>query len=101
MRRLLAFWLTVLLLLLAGSSRSLAAPPAAPDAYTLEWWTVNAGGGTSKGGAYALSGTAGQPDSGIAMVGGTYTLVGGFWNGAVQGLSGYRPINVMLPILKR
>lgn len=40
------------------------------------------GGGTSSGGAFALSGTIGQPDAG-AMSGGNYLLAGGFW-GASQ-----------------
>jgi hypothetical protein len=51
--------------------------------YDLSWWTVDGGGGDSKGGVYALGGTAGQPDVGPALSGGVYTLVGGFWGGAV------------------
>jgi hypothetical protein len=50
--------------------------PAQP--YTLEWSTIDGGGGTSTGGVYSVTGTIGQPDAGL-MSGGSYTLVGGFW----------------------
>jgi hypothetical protein len=46
--------------------------------YTIDWYTIDGGGGTSTGGVYAVSGTIGQPDAG-AMSGGSYTLQGGFW----------------------
>ena len=46
--------------------------------YTIDWFTIDGGGGTSTGGVYAVSGTIGQPDAG-AMSGGNYTLEGGFW----------------------
>jgi hypothetical protein len=53
--------------------------------YTIDWSTVDGGGGTSTGGVYSLSGTIGQPDAGT-MSGGNYTLAGGFWGvlGVVQ-----------------
>ncbi|MBC7225943.1 MAG: hypothetical protein H5T61_01740 [Thermoflexales bacterium] len=64
--------------------------------YDLTWSTVDGGGYTwSTGGAYALGGTVGQPEAGVALTGGGYTLVGGFWSGvAVQ----YR---VYLPLVLR
>jgi hypothetical protein len=46
--------------------------------YTLNWWTVDGGGGTSTGGVFTVSGTIGQPDAG-RMSGGTFALEGGFW----------------------
>ena len=46
--------------------------------YQITWSTHDAGGGSSAGGAYALVGTAGQPDAGYHS-GGAYTLIGGFW----------------------
>lgn len=45
---------------------------------SIDWFTIDGGGGTSTGGVYAISGTIGQPDAG-AMSGGNYTLEGGFW----------------------
>jgi hypothetical protein len=52
--------------------------------YSIDWYTIDGGGGTSSGGPYTLSGTIGQPDAGI-HTGGNYTLVGGFWGAfAVQ-----------------
>ena len=54
---------------------------AASAQLSLDWWTVNGGGGTSVStdGRFDLSGTAGQPDAGF-MAGGTFFLQGGFWN---------------------
>lgn len=70
-------WLVVVggLLLLA------VVPVLAAISYDLSWWTVDGGGGAVSGGAYALSGTIGQPDAGV-LSGGSYTLAGGFWGGA-------------------
>jgi hypothetical protein len=55
--------------------------------YTLDWWTVDGGGGawSSADGRYVLDGTTGQPDAGV-LSSGDYTLSGGFWGGggAVQ-----------------
>jgi len=55
------------------------------QSYSLDWSTIDGGGGTSTGGVYSVTGTAGQPDAG-AMSGGNYALQGGFWGGiaAVQ-----------------
>lgn len=54
--------------------------------YTLDWWTVDGGGGTfSTGGGYSLGSTAGQPDAGV-LTGGRYTLGGGFWRGGAVAL---------------
>lgn len=48
--------------------------------YTLRWWTVDAGGGRSSGGIYALNGIAGQSEAGSKSVaGGVYQLQAGFW----------------------
>jgi hypothetical protein len=47
--------------------------------YTLDWWTVDSGGGTSQSGTYSLSGTIGQAEPGT-LHGGTYSLVEGFWD---------------------
>ena len=54
----------------------------APGGFDLSWNTIDGGGGTSSGGAYEISGTAGQPDAGTTMVGGAFQLSGGFWPGA-------------------
>lgn len=47
--------------------------------YSIDWYKVAGGGGTSTGGAYAVSGTIGQHDAGGPMTGGNYSLTGGFW----------------------
>lgn len=53
--------------------------PAAFAQYSIDWHTIDGGGGTSTGGVYSVSGTIGQPDAGPAMTGGPFTLTGGFW----------------------
>jgi hypothetical protein len=62
-------------LLLAFSFQALA-----QTNYTIDWYTIDGGGGTSTGGVYAVSGTIGQPDASGAMTGGNYSLTGGFWS---------------------
>ncbi len=57
---------------------------AAPDAFSIPWWRVAGGGGTSDGGNYSLSGTAGQAEAGIIMSGDGYTLAGGFWGAGME-----------------
>lgn len=47
--------------------------------YAINWHKF-AGGGTSTGGTYQVSGTIGQPDAGGPMSGGSYSLTGGFWS---------------------
>jgi hypothetical protein len=46
--------------------------------YSIDWFTIDGGGGTSTGGVYSVTGTIGQPDAG-AMTGGNYSIDGGFW----------------------
>ena len=50
--------------------------------FAIDSFTIDGGGGVSRGGAYAVSGTIGQPDAG-RMSGGSYQVTGGFW-GVVQ-----------------
>ena len=47
--------------------------------YSVDWYKIAGGGGTSTGSTYQVSGTIGQPDAG-AMSGGSYSLTGGFWS---------------------
>jgi hypothetical protein len=47
--------------------------------YSIDWYKVAGGSGTSTGGVYAVSGTIGQPDASTPMTGGNYSLTGGFW----------------------
>jgi hypothetical protein len=63
----------------------LVCPCAHAQTYSIDWYKVAGGGGTSTGGVYSISGTIGQADAG-KMSGGTYTLDGGFWGiiGVIQ-----------------
>jgi hypothetical protein len=57
---------------------TLSAFSASAD-YSIDWFTVDSGGGTSSGGQFSLSGTIGQPDAGL-QAGGPFVLNGGFWS---------------------
>jgi hypothetical protein len=48
------------------------------QSYSIDWFTVDGGGGTSTGGIYSVTGTIGQPDAG-RVTNGQYSVVGGFW----------------------
>ena len=50
------------------------------QSYSIDWYKVSGGGGTSTGGVYSVSGTIGQPDAGGPMTGGNYSVTGGFWS---------------------
>ena len=56
------------------------AASAFAQSYTVDWYKVSGGGGTSTNGQYSLSGTIGQPDASLAMSGGQYSVTGGFWS---------------------
>ena len=76
--------------LLTGAALAVAATNAG---YSLDWFTVDGGGGTStsSGGNYSVSGTIGQPDAGT-LTGGGYTVQGGFWGGLAASSSLYLPL---------
>ena len=62
-----------------GLASSLASAAVAQP-YSIDWHTIDGGGGTSTGGVYSLSGTIGQHDAGGSMTGGDFSLAGGFWS---------------------
>ena len=66
--------------------------------YDLSWFTADGGGDTVDGGGYTLTGTAGQPDAGPALTNGGYTLIGGFWYGAVAAAAPQLP-PIYLPLV--
>ena len=86
MRRAATFLAFTAVLLLAsaalaegGSSVAVVRPPEALDtSYEVSGWAVDGGGGTSAGGAYALSGSAGQAEGNEVPSGGGYQVTGGF-----------------------
>src|SRR2546426_11429414 len=58
---------------------SLVILPSLAQNYSIDWFTIDGGGGTSSGGQFTLSGTVGQPDAGT-LTGGNFELEGGFWS---------------------
>jgi hypothetical protein len=67
------------LTLLALSTLILQPSTASAQQYSIDWYKIAGGGGTSTGGTYQVSGTIGQHDAGRPMSGGNYSLTGGFW----------------------
>ena len=55
--------------------------------FSIDWYTIDGGGGTSSGGGFSLTATIGQPDAGDCA-GGAFALGGGFW-GAAAGVACY------------
>lgn len=81
--------LFLLLVLLTVASLTLAQG----NNFTLDWWTVDGGGGMSSNGRYILQSTIGQPDAG-EMGNGRYNLLSGYWDGPSQ-------YDVYLPVVIR
>ena len=73
-------------ILLIGMLLLLAATAVHAQQYSIDWYKIAGGGGTSTGATYTVSGTIGQPDASGAMNGGPvtgnnyYSLTGGFWS---------------------
>jgi hypothetical protein len=49
------------------------------QSYSIDWFKIAGGGGTSTGGVYSVSGTIGQPEAGGPLTNGQYSVTGGFW----------------------
>ncbi len=61
------------------------APRVSAQGYSIDWYNIVGGGGTSSAGEYTISGTIGQADTGT-MAAGSFALIGGFWS-LVAGVS--------------
>ena len=48
--------------------------------YSVDWYKIAGGGGTSTGSTYQVSGTIGQADASGAMSAGNFSITGGFWS---------------------
>jgi uncharacterized repeat protein (TIGR01451 family) len=73
--------LLILLSLIIGSLIAVPALAATLNgAYSLDWFSINNGGGSSNGGTYSLNSSMGQPMAG-SLSGGSYTLGVGYWSG--------------------
>jgi len=86
----LVWWIVILFLL--GMSATVVYAQIG-GGYDLTWSTIDNGGYMfSTGGAYSLGGTMSQPDAGVLLSGGGYTLAGGFWAGAATQYRIYLPV---------
>jgi hypothetical protein len=69
---------------------------ASAQSYSIDWYTIDGGGGTSTGGVYSVSGTIGQPDASGAITGGNYSMTGGFWSLFAVQTGGAPGLNIKL-----
>jgi hypothetical protein len=68
-----------LLIILCGLFCPAVATNAQP--FSIDWFTIDEGGGTGAGGAFVVAGTIGQPDANAQpLTGGNFSLTGGFWS---------------------
>ena len=75
MRSTATLMIPAMILLVLGASR-----PGLTAEFSIDWYTVDGGGGTfGTGGGFGLGGTIGQPDAG-QMSGDAYGLFAGFWS---------------------
>ena len=58
----------------------LAAVSVQAQSYSIDWYKIAGGGGTSTGGVYSVSGTIGQADASAPLTGGNFSVTGGFWS---------------------
>ena len=49
------------------------------QSFSIDWHTIDGGGGASTGGGFTVNGTIGQPDGGGPMAGGQDSVTGGYW----------------------
>ena len=59
--------------------------------YSIDWSTIDGGGGATGGGSYQMIAVIGQPDAGTGA-GGSFTLLGGFLPGTLQPWQQYVPV---------
>ena len=71
-------------------------PPIRAQSYSIDWYKVSGGGGTSTGGQYSVSGTIGQHDAGGPMTNSPYSVTGGFWSFYVLPTDGAPPLGIKL-----
>jgi len=71
---------TLLIPMLAGVALALSVNSLCAQSYSIDWYKISGGGGTSSNGQFTVSGTIGQHDAGGPMTGGNFSLTGGFWS---------------------
>lgn len=75
---------------IAGALLLAAAGPLSAQDYSIDWFTIDAGGTLeSEGGDWKLSGTIGQWDAteGRELSGGDWHVTGGFWGMTLEELA--------------
>jgi len=87
MKKLSVILLLVGLLLLL----TILATAAAPTGFAVPWQVVGSGGGDSSSASFSVSGTIGQPLTGVSS-NNTFTLPSGYWSGETGNYSIYLPI---------
>ncbi len=95
MKKITLHWRRIALAAMLASALLFTAAQAQSGGFSLDWWTVDSGGGVASGGDFTLEGSIGQPDAGAAS-GGDFTLTSGF-----QAASSREGFAIYLPLLRR
>jgi hypothetical protein len=61
---------------------SLALASSVHAQFTIDWYTIDNGGGRTTAGAFEVTGSIGLPDASDVFLGGLFELRGGFWPSA-------------------
>jgi hypothetical protein len=56
--------------------------------FTLDWYTIDGGGGSAAGPTFSLQATIGQPDAGTEVASANFLITGGFWVAGDVGCDG-------------
>jgi hypothetical protein len=67
------------------------------EAWEVNWWTVDGGGGRSAGDDLSVTGTFGQPDAQGRAAAGDFAVSGGFWSAPAPPLAQPPSFLVFLP----
>ena len=65
-------------LILVGTTLVFWPRTSTAQTFDIAWYTMDGGGGQSGDGTFELNGTIGQPDAGVELAGGGFSLTGGF-----------------------
>src|SRR5437588_1941270 len=64
--------------------------------YSISWFKIAGGGGTSSNTQFSVSGTIGQPEAGGPLAGGSYSVSGGFWTVSTVPVPGAPLLRILL-----
>ena len=74
-------------------------PATAHAQFSIDWYTIDAGGGHTTGGTFEVTGTIGQADANDVVFGGIFEVRGGFWTSGTAPCYANCDLSTTAPIL--